>query len=111
MMCPLSEWMIAEDPYTKIYDFSNLHAAYWKACRGKRSHTFVIQYEVSLIEKLYNLMERLEQRRYKPRKPFFFYVYEPKKRLVCANNFLYAITFFILHYFRLPNIRYGSVFL
>ena len=87
MMCPLSEWMIAEDPYTKIYDFSNLHAAYWKACRGKRSHTFVIQYEVSLIEKLYNLMERLEQKRYKPRKPFFFYVYEPKKRLVCANNF------------------------
>ncbi len=78
---------IVEDPYEKLYDFNNLHSAYWKACKGKRDHGYVARYEANLLENLCKLSDKIEQREYRPRKPYFFYVYEPKKRLVCANNF------------------------
>ena len=87
IMPTLSDMLIVEDPYDIIYDFDNLHAAYWKSSKGKRDHGFVCQYEANLMENLLKLSDRLERRVYRPRKPYFFYVYEPKKRLVCANNF------------------------
>lgn len=85
-MRPLSEWIV-EDPYDILYDFDNLHSAYWDASHGKRDHAFVARYEANLLENLWNLSDKLERRVYKPTRPYFFYVYEPKKRLVCANNF------------------------
>ena len=87
IMPTLSDMLIVEDPYDIIYDFDNLHAAYWKSSKGKRDHGFVCQYEANLMENLLKLSDRLERRVYRPRKPYFFYVYGPKKRLVCANNF------------------------
>ena len=72
----------------KIIDFENLYHAYRIAKRGKRyrieSLDFVKDLEVNLITLQNNLIWNM----YKPSPFRQFYVFEPKKRLISAPNFI-----------------------
>jgi retron-type reverse transcriptase len=74
--------------WDKIVDFENLYEAYKTAKRGKRyrleSLDFVKDLEVNLITLQNNLMWNM----YKPSPFRQFYVFEPKKRLISAPNFV-----------------------
>jgi retron-type reverse transcriptase len=74
--------------WDKIIDFENLYRAYRRAKKGKRyffeSLDFVKDLEVNLI----TLQNKLIWNMYKPSPFRQYYVFEPKKRLISAPNFV-----------------------
>jgi len=78
---------IYKNLYTRIYDFENLHAAYLKACRGKRYSADVLKFTARLEENLIDLQNHLIWKTYKPSPYRYFTVYEPKERLIAALPF------------------------
>lgn len=73
--------------YKTIYDFENLLEAFKKAKAGKSNSVSASMFNVNLLEALIYLQYLLQTKQYKPSEYYWFYVYEPKKRLVKTNSF------------------------
>lgn len=73
--------------YPRIYDFQNLYAAYLKARRGKRYQQEVLCFSANLEEELIALQNELIWKTYRTGPYRYFYVHDPKKRLVAALPF------------------------
>jgi len=68
--------------YPLIYEFSNIHMAYYRARRGKRYKKETLSFEYNLEENLFNIHNELVNETYIPSRYREFYVTEPKKRLI-----------------------------
>lgn len=73
--------------YPQIYDFSNLESAYIKARRGKRFRDEVAQFSFNLESNLIQIQNELIYKSYHTGQYRYFYVRDPKKRLVAALPF------------------------
>lgn len=71
----------------QILDMDNLRLAFWKAGKGKRYAGSVRAYQEKLEENLRALQEQIRQGRVKVGDYRYFFVYEPKKREICASAF------------------------
>lgn len=73
--------------FPEIYSFENLHAAYLRARRGKRTRAEVQRFELDLEGNLIQLQNELIWGTYKTGKYRQFIVLEPKERIVAALPF------------------------
>ena len=73
--------------YGKVLDFENLLEAYRKAHLGRRDRKYVLDWEFNLEERLISLQKELQEGRYTPGAYHYFYVCDPKKRLVATAPF------------------------
>ncbi|MBX3038740.1 MAG: hypothetical protein KF758_17655 [Anaerolineales bacterium] len=73
--------------YERFCSFINLHEAYYKARKGKRSKASVASFEYNQEEELIKLQEELATQTWKPGAYTNFYIHEPKKRLISAAPF------------------------
>lgn len=73
--------------FEQIYSFDNLHRAYLKARKGKRSRPEVQRFEQDLEGNLIQLQNELIWGQYKTGNYRLFKVYEPKERQVAALPF------------------------
>lgn len=73
--------------YPQIYDFSNLHAAYLKARKGKRYSVDVLRFSAHLENNLIDIQNRLIWKEFCPSPYHFFIVHEPKRRMIAAAPF------------------------
>ena len=73
--------------HEKFYSFMNLHEAYYKARKGKRSKASVAGFEYNQEEELIKLQEELSAKQWRPGSYTNFYIHEPKKRLISAAPF------------------------
>lgn len=73
--------------YPLIYDFENLYRAYLKARRNKRYQQEVLTFTVNLGENLLQIQNELIWKTYRTGPYRFFYVHDPKTRLVAALPF------------------------
>jgi len=73
--------------FPEIYSFENLHAAYLRARRGKRTRAEVQHFEIDLEGNLIQLQNELIWGTYKTGKYRQFIVLEPKERIVAALPF------------------------
>jgi len=73
--------------YQKICSFSNLLNAFYKAYKGKKNKPEVIEFFFNYEFELMLIQEELLTNKYQPDKYKNFYVYEPKKRHICAASF------------------------
>ena len=71
----------------RIIDLDNLRLAFWKAGKGKRYSSCVLAYQEKLEENLRALQQQLRQGRVEVGDYRYFFVYEPKKREICASAF------------------------
>jgi len=67
-----------------LTSFEHLLGSSEKAKRGKRFRPAVARYEFALERELWKLREQLLGKTYRPGNYRSFYIYEPKKRLICA---------------------------
>lgn len=72
---------------SEILDMDNLRLAFWKAGKGKRYARSVLAYQEKLEENLRALQKQLRQGRIEVGDYRYFFVYEPKKREICASPF------------------------
>lgn len=75
------------DEWEKVISIENLYQAYKNAAKGKRSNPDVANFIFNLEENLFNLQEELEKNQYTPGSYHYFYIHEPKKRLIAAAPF------------------------
>jgi RNA-directed DNA polymerase len=73
--------------FGQITDFRNLHQAFRKAARGKRSQAQVASFEYALESNLLALQRELTQRTYRPGAYRSFVIRDRKRRLVSAAPF------------------------
>lgn len=73
--------------YARLWQPSNLLAAWKQASRGKRNHGEVARFEFYLEEELLTLEEELREKRYQPGDYRNFVIQRPKRRLVSAAPF------------------------
>jgi retron-type reverse transcriptase len=73
--------------YPLITDFGNLHLAFKRAARGKRSRWDVSGFEYDLEDNLLELQDELRAQTYRPGPYHNFTVYDPKPRLISAAPF------------------------
>lgn len=73
--------------YLKIAEPQNLRLAFVKAAKGKQARTEVVEYRERLEENLALLRNQLLEGRVELGCYRFFYVHDPKKRLICAASF------------------------
>jgi retron-type reverse transcriptase len=73
--------------YPLIYDFENLYRAYLKARRNKRYQQEVLAFTANLEENLLQIQNELIWKTYRTGPYRFFYVHDPKTRLVAALPF------------------------
>lgn len=73
--------------YERFCSFINLHEAYYKARKGKRSKASVASFEYNQEEEIIKLQEELVAKTWKPGAYTNFYIHEPKKRLISAAPF------------------------
>jgi RNA-directed DNA polymerase len=73
--------------YNRILDFGNLHTAWRKAARGKRSGRMVARFEDGLADHLLDIQAELTQGDWKPAGYVQFEIAEPKRRLISAAPF------------------------
>ena len=73
--------------YPRIYDFENLHLAFRKARRGKRSRPDVAAFEMNLELELPRLQDELASETYCPSPYRHFTLYEGKPRRISAAPF------------------------
>ncbi|NRA50692.1 MAG: RNA-directed DNA polymerase [Phaeodactylibacter sp.] len=65
----------------------NLRLAFWKASKGKRYSASVLAYQTRLEENLRALKEDIESGTVEVGDYRYFFVFEPKKREICASAF------------------------
>jgi hypothetical protein len=70
-----------------IEDMDNLRLAFWKASKGKRYSVSVLEYQTQLEENLQQLKSEVEKGIVEVGNYRYFFVYEPKKREICASAF------------------------
>jgi len=73
--------------YEKVISFKNLLEAYRKARLGRRDRKYVLDWEFNLEKRLISLQKELQKGRYAPGAYRYFYVCDPKKRLVATAPF------------------------
>lgn len=73
--------------YTRIADPVNLRIAFWKAAKGKQDRQEVITFRGDFEANIEKLRHQLESRKVAVGDYRFFYVHDPKKRLICAASF------------------------
>lgn len=71
----------------KIADIDNLRLAFWKASKGKRHGTSVLNYQRELNTNLLNLSHQILENELDIGKYHFFKIKDPKERLICASPF------------------------
>lgn len=71
----------------QVLDMDNLRLAFWKAGKGKRHARSVLAYQEKLEENLRALQQQIRQGRVEVGDYRYFFVYEPKKREICASAF------------------------
>jgi hypothetical protein len=70
-----------------IADMDNLRIAFWKASKGKRYSASVLDYQTRLEENLWSLKKAIENGIVEVGDYRYFFVFEPKKREICASAF------------------------
>lgn len=73
--------------YSAITSFANLHEAWRKAAKGKRSIATVASFEYALEDELFALQRELLTQHYQPGAYRSFYIQDPKLRLISAAPF------------------------
>ncbi len=73
--------------YPRIAEPQNLRLAYHKAARGKQDRAEVRAFRADFEENIRGLREGLLARKLNLGDYRFFYVHDPKKRLICAASF------------------------
>jgi len=70
-----------------IEDIDNLRLAFWRASKGKRYSASVLDYQAKLEENLRLLKSAIEKGIVEVGDYRYFFVFEPKKREICASAF------------------------
>lgn len=73
--------------YSKIAVPDNLRSAFLKAARGKQDRPEVIAFRAHFESNIMRLRQEVLDRKVKLGDYRFFYVHDPKKRLICAASF------------------------
>lgn len=73
--------------YCLISEPDNIRLAFWKAAKGKHDRKGVVAFRNSLERNIQGLTNQLSERRVNLGHYHFFYVFDPKKRLICAASF------------------------
>lgn len=73
--------------YDAIGDMDNLRLAFWKAQRGKQDKLEVINYQKQLHKHLGLLREQLLTKEYQLGNYYYFTIFDPKERKICAASF------------------------
>ena len=71
----------------KIADIENLQLAFYKAQKGKAEKVKVFKYGKRLQENLQKLQQQILSGKVETGDYHYFYIYDPKKRLICAAPF------------------------
>lgn len=71
----------------RICEVDNLLAAYYKACRGKRQLSYVVEYTENLFDNIVGLRTRLLSGEVEIGRYHYFNIYDPKLRKICAAAF------------------------
>lgn len=77
----------ANDLLPRIADPDNLRLASWKAAKGKRYASAVLEYQRHLDRNLLLLREQILSAEVQVGDYRYFKVYEPKERQICASAF------------------------
>ena len=83
----LSTMKRANNLLPRIEDMDNLELAFWKASKGKRYASSVLAYQTHLDKHLLALQQDIRRGKIELGDYRYFYVYEPKKREICASAF------------------------
>lgn len=70
--------------YSDVYDFENLYQAAKETVQDKRFYPDELKFTSNLEENLIELQNMLIWHTYQPGSYYKFWVYDPKKRLICA---------------------------
>lgn len=70
--------------YERLVSFENLHLAFVKTVRGKKSNPKVGEFARRWEEELFSLQQELEQKAYRPGPYRTFFIYEKKRRMISA---------------------------
>ena len=70
--------------FSEVYDFENLYQAAHETIRDKRLYPEELRFTSRLEENLIELQNQLIWHTYAPGGYYEFWVYDPKKRLICA---------------------------
>ncbi|WP_457575851.1 reverse transcriptase domain-containing protein [Desulfomarina sp.] len=73
--------------YDLVHTYENICLAYVKARKGKQSRQYVVEYAKHLQKNLQALRQQLLEENCSVGNYRFFYVFDPKKRLICAAPF------------------------
>lgn len=73
--------------YATVWSFENLHLAWRRARKGKRSQASVAAFEFNVEHNVLRLQAELEEKSYCPGRYRSFYIHEPKRRLISAAPF------------------------
>ncbi len=73
--------------YPAIAELDNLHAAFWKAVKGKQDRQEVIAFRANFDRNIEKLKQQIVERRPEIGGYRFFHVRDPKRRLICAAPF------------------------
>ena len=70
--------------FSEVYDFENLYYAAYETIQDKKYYPEELQFASNLEEELIKLQNELIWHSYIPGDYYYFWVYDPKKRLICA---------------------------
>jgi len=70
--------------FDQIISFENILRATQKARKGKRYKASTAYFEYNLEENIFNIINQLKSKTYKPGSYNDFYIYDPKKRMISA---------------------------
>jgi RNA-directed DNA polymerase len=85
--CIQSKTMHTTSLWEQLISFSNIHLAFRKAAKGKRSQPPVALFERNLEENLIDIQISLLSGLYHPGGYNSFYIHDPKRRLISAASF------------------------
>jgi len=71
----------------KIADCDNLYLAYYKASKGKQAKEEVLEYGQNLQAHILSLREQILSGNISIGNYYYFKIYDPKERLICAASF------------------------
>lgn len=69
-----------ENSFDSIFTYENLYKVHIKGRSSKRDKRSIVRFEISMLEKLYEIYEKLKKGHYNVGNYHTFVVYEPKKR-------------------------------
>ena len=73
--------------YDEVTKFENLLEAFRKASLGRRDRKYVLEWDFNLEKRLISLQKDLQEEKYVPGAYHYFWVCDPKKRLVATAPF------------------------